>query len=176
MKLSIVMCFMGSLVGSAITPSYIQIQSKVDPSTLSLILILPMLIRIGQCHLNRLSEEISLDLPLYLAIFDVISLLMLFVSPLWFVMSDTIIGVLFIMLCANRSNLIMEKIKMHVDIRSFQNRMVTYSGVGAAVGFLISFCLCKLLDPITILLVCGFTSLVIYIPYLQINKFVRKLD
>jgi hypothetical protein len=69
----------------------------------------------------------------------------------------------------------MEKIKMHFDIRSFQNRMITYSGVGAAVGFLISFCLCKLLDPITILLVSGFTSLVIYIPYLQINKLVRKL-
>jgi hypothetical protein len=167
------MCFIGGLSGAIVTPSYIQIQSKVDPSLLALVLIIPMLIRTGQSYLSRLSDNISLILPLYLVIFDICSLLVLLISPLWFVILDTVIGVLSTMLYINRSSVIMEKIKAFIDVRTYQNKMLTYSGIGAAGGFIISACLSKFLQPTTILLITGVLSSIIYIPYIQINNIVK---
>jgi len=173
MRLTYILCFTGALAGSIITPSYIRIQSMVDPSILSLILIIPMIIKMAQGQLSRLSHDLSLTLPIYLVIFDIGSVFTILISPIVFIISDTIICIVSTMLLINRSNIIIEKIKHLINIRVFQNNMMTYGAIGSIIGFLTSSVLCNMLQPTTIVLVTGILSSVVYIPYVKINALVR---
>ena len=162
-----------SLVCALSIPTFITLQGKFFTATqLSLILMIPVVLKCFQTLATKMPTWYSLYLPLFFDMMWPFSLVLAYNNLRLYLIVEIAGGAVFGMLYYNRTLVITEMLKDKHEIPQFFNKQITWGSTGALIGYVLSYYITELCTPFMVIVISTLTAFVMIPALFRVNRLV----